>query len=89
MKTKMRPLGVSLEIQHEGKTYFGHLYNDWDRFKTYENHEIDLEDGLILFDDSFNRIPYESELYDVLTPLVEEHLLKYEHSFEDWEDDDE
>lgn len=75
MTTKMRPCGITLKIEHEGKTYYGHLYNDWDRFKTYENTDIDTEDGLILFDESFNRISYDSELYDVLSPLVEKHLF--------------
>lgn len=75
MKTKMRPLGVTLQIEHEGKTYYGHLYNDWDLYKTYENTDIDIEDGLILFNEDFDRIPYDSELYDVLSPLVEKHLF--------------
>lgn len=74
MKTKMSPCGVTIQIDHEGKRYFGHLYNDWDRFKTIGNSDINPEDELILFDENFDRIPYDSELYDILTPLVEEYI---------------
>lgn len=87
MKTKMRPCGVTLEIEHEGKTYYGHLYNDWEKYKTYENYEIDPFE-LNLFDENFDRIPYDDDLYDTMSKLIEEHILEYKHSFEDEENEE-
>lgn len=82
MKTKMRPSGVTLEIEHNGKTYFVHLYNDWDVYKTYDNYEIEVEE-MILFDDEFNRVPYDVDLYEEFRPLVEEHIFDHKHEWED------
>lgn len=83
MTTKMRPCGVTLEIEHEGKTYFAHLYNDWDWYKTYDNYEIETEE-MILFDDNFNRIPYDVNLYEKFISLVEQHLFAtHEHKWDD------
>ena len=76
MNESVNPCGVTVTINYEGKVYYGHLYNDWNLFKTIGNYDIEVEDGLILFDENFDRIPYDSPLYVELTPIVEEFIIQ-------------
>lgn len=84
MTTKITPHGSMVEIRHNDEIYYGLLLVDFDRFKTFGNYEIDVEGSMTLFDNEYNRIEYDSPLYDELTDIVEKIVVyEDEDEFED------
>ena len=74
--TRIEPCGVTLKIEHEGKTYYGHMYNDFEMFKTFGNYDLNPHDDLVLFDEEWNRIPWDSPLYEELPPIIEKIVIE-------------
>jgi len=76
MGTKITPNGVVLLIEHEEKTYHCYLQNDFERFKTFGNFDLDMG-TLVIFDESFNLIPnFPEELYDKMEELIFKYVVE-------------
>jgi hypothetical protein len=88
---KIRPHGVVLTINYEGRTYIGFLENDFERFKTFGNHDLSV-DTLILFDEEWNHLSFSErntkktcELYDIIEDLIEKIVINENHEDEEEE----
>jgi hypothetical protein len=74
--TRIEPCGVTLQIEHEGKTYYGHMYNNYERFKTFGNYDLNPYDDLVLFDDNWKLIPYTDDLYEILADEIQKQVIE-------------
>lgn len=67
----MKPMGVVFQFSSNDKAYFGLFQNDFIKYKS-DPESMKIEQLVILFDENFNRVPY--ELYDELESEIVNYI---------------
>lgn len=83
--SKVRPFGVVVEVTINETTYYCMLVNDFDRFKTFGNYDLDSR-PFVVMDVQMNSLSEENvELYDQMEEIIDRMVIREERD----EDEDE